>query len=78
MKSRNSTDEKDSVRPEYDFTQLKSCGRGRYAKRYRKGTNLVLLAPDVADVFPDDASVNEALRTLMRRTKNQGQPSAIH
>ncbi len=66
MKTRNSTQDKDTLRPEYDFTQLKSRGRGRYAKRYREGTNLVLLASDVADVFPDDASVNEALRTLMR------------
>ena len=66
MKTRNSTQDKDTLRPEYDFAQLKSRGRGRYAKRYREGTNLVLLAPDVADVFPDAASVNEALRTLMR------------
>ncbi|MCX7004305.1 MAG: hypothetical protein NTV22_13675 [bacterium] len=66
MKTSNSTQDKDTLRPEYDFTQLKSRGRGRYAKHYREGTNLVLLASDVADVFPDDASVNEALRTLMR------------
>ena len=66
MKTRNSTQDKDTLRSEYDFTQLKSRGRGRYAKRYREGTNLVLLASDVADVFPDDAAVNEALRTLMR------------
>lgn len=66
MKTKISTQDKDTLRPEYDFTQLKSRGRGRYAKRYREGTNLVLLAPDVADVFPDDSAVNEALRTLMR------------
>jgi len=66
MKTRNNTQDKDTLRPEYDFTQLKSRGRGRYAKRYQEGTNLVLLAPDVADVFPDDQSVNEALRALMR------------
>ena len=66
MKTRTSTQDKDTLRPECDFSQLKSRGRGRYAKRYHEGTNLVLLAPDVADVFPDAASVNEALRALMR------------
>ena len=48
---------------EYDFTQ---GVRGRYAKRFAKGTNLVALAPDVARVFPDSRSVNDALRVLAR------------
>jgi hypothetical protein len=66
MKIKQKNEGKDTLRTEYDFTRLKLHGRGRYAKRYREGTNLVLLAPDVAHVFPDAASVNEALRTLMR------------
>ena len=48
---------------EYDFSKAR---RGKYARRYAKGTNLVVLAPDVAKVFPDSQSVNEALRALAR------------
>ena len=48
---------------EYDFSKAR---RGKYARRYAKGTNLVILAPDVAKVFPDSQSVNEALRALAR------------
>ncbi len=48
---------------EYDFSKAR---RGKYARRYAARTNLVVLAPDVAKVFPDSQSVNEALRTLAR------------
>jgi hypothetical protein len=48
---------------EYDFS---SGVRGKYAKRYARGTNVVVLAPDVAAVFPDAQSVNDALRALVR------------
>jgi hypothetical protein len=58
--------QKDELRPEYDLTQLKGYVRGKYAARSQIGTNIILLAPDVAEVFHDDASVNEALRTLIR------------
>lgn len=56
----------DEMRPEYDLSKLKFIGRGIYAKRYRSGTNLVLLDPDVRKAFPDDALVNEALRALAK------------
>lgn len=46
---------------EYDF---RGGVRGKYAKRYAQGTNLVLLEPDVAKVFPNSRSVNKALRSL--------------
>lgn len=62
--------EDDELRPEYDFSKLKVRAHGRYAKRYLDGTNLVLLAPDVAEAFPDADSVNEALRSLIRATKD--------
>ena len=53
--------EGDTLRPQYDF----SAGRrGITAARYAQGSNLVLVDPDVADVFPDGASVNEALKAL--------------
>ncbi len=48
---------------EYDFSK---GVRGKYAKRYAEGTNVVVLPPDLAKVFPTSESVNEALRTLLR------------
>lgn len=59
----------DELRREYDLSKLKGAVRGKYAARYRAGTNLVLLSPDVAEHFPDDQSVNAALRKLMRIAK---------
>lgn len=44
-------------------------------KEYKKGTNLVLLSPDVAKAFPDDDSVNEALRGLMKITRKTASPA---
>ncbi|PYU10017.1 MAG: hypothetical protein DMG37_21665 [Acidobacteria bacterium] len=57
------------LRPEYDLSQLKSGVRGKYYARYRAGTNLVLLSPDVAAYFPDEKAVNTALRTLIQAAK---------
>ena len=48
---------------EYDFSK---GVRGKYARRYAEGTNVVILSPDVAKVFPDSESVNEALRVLVK------------
>ena len=66
----------DELRPEYDFTQMKGGVRGKYVERYRKGTNLVLLDPDVAQAFPNDEAVNEALRLLMQVAQRQ-QPNTV-
>jgi hypothetical protein len=49
------------MRAEYDFSR---GIRGKYARRYARGVNLVLLAPDVARLFPDSDSVNSSLRAL--------------
>ena len=57
--------EEDDLRPEYDFSKLKGHVRGKYVERYREGTNLVLLDPDVAAAFPDAKAVNDALRLLL-------------
>ena len=54
------------MRDEYDFSELKGAVRGKYHERYKKGTNVVLLQPDVAEAFPDAESVNEALRSLLK------------
>jgi len=53
---------------EYDFT---GCVRGKYAKRYAGGTNVVVIDPDVAEYFPDHDSVNDALRGLTAIIKRQ-------
>ena len=55
----------DDLRAEYDFSELKGRVRGKYVERYREGTNLVLLDPDVAAAFPDAKAVNDALRFLL-------------
>ncbi len=61
----------DELRPEYDFSKMAGGVRGKYVERYRAGTNLVLLDPDVAHAFPTDASVNEALRLLLQIAQRQ-------
>jgi hypothetical protein len=62
----------DELRPEYDLRELLKGGvRGKYVARYRAGTNLVLLDPDVAEAFPDEAAVNEALRLVIQLTEIQ-------
>lgn len=65
-------EQEDEMRPEYDFSQLEGRVRGKYVERYREGTNLVLLDPDVAAAFPDAKAVNEALRLLMDVAQRQG------
>ena len=55
--------DEDTMRPEYDFSK---AVRGVTAARYAQGTNVVLLDPDVAAVFPDTRAVNEALRTFAK------------
>lgn len=60
----------DDLRPEYDLSQLKGGIRGKYAERFRAGTNLALLAPEVRAAFPTDDAVNEALRSMMQNQTN--------
>jgi hypothetical protein len=56
----------EEMRKEYRREDLGKGIRGKYFEEYKKGTNLVLLSPDVAAAFPDDVSVNEALRGLLK------------
>jgi len=61
--------DRDTMRPEYDFSK---GVRGVTAARYREGTNIIVLDPELMDVFPDSDAVNEALRALapvLRRRK---------
>ena len=68
--------DRDTMRPEYDFSRAE---RGKTAARYAEGTNVVVIAPDLLDVFPDAASVNEALKALapvLRRRKKERSPQS--
>ncbi len=70
MKRKIVNENDDELRPEYDLHQLLKGGvRGKYTARYRAGTNIVLLAPDVAKAFPNEDAVNEALRLVIKLTK---------
>lgn len=69
---KNITELNDELRPEYDMKSLLTGGvRGKYAKQYHEGTNLVLLEPDVAKAFPNEKAVNDALRLVMKLNKVQ-------
>lgn len=62
---------KDELRSQYDLSKLKGRTRGKYVERYQQGTNVILLEPDVAEVFPDSESVNKALRLLIELAHKQ-------
>ncbi len=66
--NQNNPEPQDDMKPEYDFS---NAVRGRHFEAFRQGTNLVLLDPDIAGVFKDSASVNEALRLLLRLAREQ-------
>lgn len=57
----------DTMRPEYDFS---GGVRGKYYEAYTQSSNVVILDPDVAEVFPDSAAVNQALRLLAKVAKS--------
>jgi len=60
----------DELRPEYDLRKLLNAGvRGKYAKRYHAGTNLVLLDPDIRKAFRSEKAVNDALRLVLELRK---------
>ena len=59
----------DDGRSEYDFAAMKAGVRGKYYERYRKGSNIVLLNPEVAEAFPTEEAVNEALRGILQTTR---------
>lgn len=70
MNKKFKDDKTDDLRPEYDLRELLKDGvQGKYADRFQEGTNLVLLDSDVAEAFPNDEAVNEALRLVIKLTK---------
>ena len=65
MKPKTPSDDKDELRSEYVF-DFSTAERGRYAAQLKtEGSNLVLVEPDLAKAFPDSASVNAALRSVV-------------
>jgi hypothetical protein len=74
---KKTTELNDELRPEYDMKSLLKGGvRGKYAARYRTGTNLVLLEPEVARAFPNEKAVNEALKLVIKLKQVQENASA--
>jgi hypothetical protein len=59
----------DDMRAEYDFASMKGGVRGKYARRAREGTNIVLIEPEIADAFPTEQAVNEALKGVLNTTR---------
>ena len=57
------------MRPEYDFASMKGGVRGKYVRRAREGTNIVLIQPEVAEAFPTEEAVNEAVRGVLNTTR---------
>jgi hypothetical protein len=76
MKKKSDVREKDDLRVEYSAELIRGGVRGKYAKQYASGTNLVPLDPDVASAFPTPRAVNEALRMFMRVAKSMKRPSS--
>lgn len=71
-------EENDDLQPEYDLRELlKGSVRGKYAQRYQEGTNLVLLDPDVAQAFPNEQAVNDALRLVIQLSEIAGIKKAV-
>ena len=67
MKTKSRKEMNDDLRAEYNLAELLPGGiQGKYAERCREGTNVVILAPDVANAFPTDEAVNAALRLVMK------------
>ncbi len=77
MKKEVENEMEDELRSEYDFAQMEGGVRGKYVEQYRAGTNLVLLDPDVAQAFPNDQAVNDALRLLIQVAQRQQTNTAV-
>ena len=64
------SNKKDNLRSEYPPELIRSGVRGKYAARYKEGTNIVLIDPDLHELFPDSDSVNHALRDYAGRVQD--------
>ena len=71
MKKADDSIVKDDLCVEYDFASMAGGVQGKYTQRFKEGTNLVRLEPDIAEVFRDEAAVNRVLRSLIEVARNQ-------
>lgn len=62
----------DDVQPEYDLAKLGKPTRGKYYKRYQRGSNVVVIDPELAEAFPSSKAVNDALREVLSRRGRKG------
>lgn len=70
MKKKSKEERSDELRPEYDLRDLlQGSVQGKYADCFRQDTKVAILEPDVAEAFPTDEAVNEALRLVIRLQK---------
>lgn len=70
---RSRRNERDTMRSEYNFSR---AVRGVTAARYAQGANIAVIDPEVLDVFPDGATVNQTLRALAPVIRRQRRPAA--
>jgi len=75
MKKASAKRMNDDLRPEYDLSQLRGGVRGKYYRQATAGTNLVLIEPELTNVFPNTESVNRALRLLVDTAEAAAAPS---
>jgi hypothetical protein len=77
MKNNGEHRSNNDMQPQYDFTSMKGGVRGKYYGPYRKGTNVVLIDPDVAAAFPTEDAVNEALRGILGSARAVGRTGGL-
>jgi hypothetical protein len=75
MKKASAKRQDDDLRPEYDLRRLKGGIRGKYYRQAVAGTNLMLIEPELAEVFGDSESVNRALRLLVDTAEAAARPA---
>ena len=75
MKKTSKKKASNDLRAEYDLSRLRGGVRGKYYRQATEGTNLVLVEPELAEVFPDTESVNRALRLLVDTAEAAAKPS---
>ena len=71
----NEANQEDELRPEYRREDFGTMERGKYAERTKASSNIVVLAPDVAEAFPNADAVNQALRKLIEVARSSVNPS---
>ena len=76
MKKTDKNEPTDELREEYDVSKMSGVVRGKYAECYKEATNIVMLAPDVAEAFPTEDAVNEALRLLINVAKSSSRKAS--